>query len=297
MENKETLTRLLVGFIKTASIRLPDDVEARIRELAADEKDGVGKDLYGCMLENIELAKAYRRPICQDTGMLQFFVKVGTKFPLIDSVEDCIREASLRATESIPLRPNVVEPLGERNTGNNAGYGTPYIEWELEPNDDGLSVMFYAAGGGCSLPGRSKVLMPLEGVEGVKKFVYDTILDWGVNACPPLLVGIGLGTCAVTSAMLSKKAVLRRIGTHCENEKGARLERELQAELDTIGIAPLGFGGRHSVLAVHVECAGHHPATLGVGITTSCWATRRGGIVIDRDLNAHYTMHTVGEEV
>ena len=151
MENKETLTRLLVGFIKTASIRLPDDVEARIRELAADEKDGVGKDLYGCMLENIELAKAYRRPICQDTGMLQFFVKVGTKFPLIDSVEDCIREASLRATESIPLRPNVVEPLGERNTGNNAGYGTPYIEWELEPNGDGLSVMFYAAGGGCLL--------------------------------------------------------------------------------------------------------------------------------------------------
>ena len=137
--------------------------------------------------------------------------------------------------------------------------------------------------------------MPLEGVEGVKKFVYDTILDWGVNACPPLLVGIGLGTCAATSAMLSKKAILRPIGTVCDNEKGAKLEKELQKELDSIGIAPLGFGGKHSVLAVHVECAGHHPATLGVGITTGCWATRRGEIVVDKDLNVRYTMHTVKE--
>ena len=297
MENKQKLTNLLSEFINTVSIRLPDDVEKRIRELSSYEKEGLGKDMYGCILDNIALAKKYDRPLCQDTGVLQFFVKVGTKFPLIDCLEECIIEASSYATLNTPLRPNVVEPLGEHNTGNNVGYKAPYIEWEMEPNGDGLSIMLYMAGGGCSLPGRSKVLMPLEGVEGVKKFVYDTILDWGVNACPPLLVGVGLGTCAATSAMLSKKAILRKIGTHCDNEKGAKLEKELQEELDSIGIAPLGFGGKHSVLAVHVECAGHHPATLGVGITTGCWATRRGEVVIDKDLNARYTMHTVKEDV
>ena len=297
MENKQKLTDLISEFIKTVSIRLPDDVENRIRELAVCEKGGLGKDMYDCILENIGLAKKYGRPLCQDTGVLQFFIKVGTKFPLIDSVKECVIEASSYATLNTPLRPNVVEPLGEHNTGNNVGYEAPYIEWELEPGGEDLSIMLYMAGGGCSLPGRSKVLMPLEGVEGVKKFVYDTILEWGVNACPPLLLGVGLGTCAATSAMLSKKAILRKIGTHCSNEKGAKLEKELQQELDSIGIAPLGFGGKHSVLAVHVECAGHHPATLGVGITTGCWATRRGEIVIDKKLNARYTMHTAKEGV
>ena len=293
MDNKQKLKSILADFIKTVSIRLPDDVEKRIRELAAEEKDGLGKNMYDCILENLALAKKYDRPLCQDTGVLQFFIKVGTKFPLLDELEDCIIEASSFATLNTPLRPNVVEPLGEHNTGNNVGYKAPYIEWEIVPGSDELSVMLYMAGGGCSLPGRSKVLMPLEGVEGVKKFVYDTILDWGVNACPPLLVGIGLGTCAATSAMLSKKAILRPIGTVCDNEKGAKLEKELQEELDKIGIAPLGFGGKHSVLAVHVECAGHHPATLGVGITTGCWATRRGEVKIDKDLNFSYTMHTL----
>ena len=149
----------------------------------------------------------------------------------------------------------------------------------------------YMAGGGCSLPGRSKVLMPLEGVEGIKKFVYQTILDWGVNACPPLCIGIGLGTCAATSAMLSKKALLRPIGTRSSYPEVAKLEDEIQAGLDSLGIAPLGFGGSHTVLNVNIEAAAHHPATLGVGITTGCWATRRGEIIIHKDLSSEIISH------
>lgn len=291
MINKEKLTKIIEEFIATVAIYLPDDVEKRIGELAAEEEGGLGKDMYGCIMENVRLAKELKRPLCQDTGVLQFFVKVGTRFPLIDSVEECIIEASAAATANTPLRPNVVEPLGEHNTGTNIGYGAPYVEWELAPGEDGLSIGLYMAGGGCSLPGRSKVLMPLEGVEGVKKFVYQTVLDWGVNACPPLLIGVGLGTCAATSAMLSKKAILRPIGTSCANEACAKLEKELQAGLDSLGIAPLGFGGKHSVQAVHIECAGHHPATLGVGITTGCWATRRGYLNVDADLNSDIPTH------
>lgn len=291
MTDKEKLTSIIADFISKVAIYLPDDVEARLRELSAEEDKGLGRAMYDCILENIALAKKLKRPLCQDTGVLQFFVKVGTRFPLIDDLKDCIVEATAYATANTPLRPNVVEPLGEHNTGNNVGYGAPYIDIDLVPASDKLSLGLYMAGGGCSLPGRSKVLMPLEGVEGVKKFVYETILDWGVNACPPLLVGVGLGTCVATSAKLSKKAIMRPIGTVSENARCAALEKELQEGLDSLGIAPLGFGGKRSVQAVHVECAGHHPATLGVGITTGCWATRRGVIEISAELNSEIVTH------
>ena len=128
MEAKERLTGIISDFIATVAIRLPDDVEKRIKELAAEETEGLGKDMYGCILENIELAKKLNRPLCQDTGVLQFFVKVGTKNPCLDIIESAIIEGTAQSTKRTPLRPNVVEPLGEHNTGNNVGYHAPYIE-------------------------------------------------------------------------------------------------------------------------------------------------------------------------
>ena len=138
--------------------------------------------------------------------------------------------------------------------------------------------------------------MPLEGVKGIKDFVSQTILDWGVNACPPLFIGIGLGTCSATAALLSKKALLRPINSHSTYEKVAQLEKEIQEELDAMGIAPLGFGGKHSVLGVNIEATAHHPATLGVGITTGCWATRRGQLVFDKNLKFEIPTHDTGED-
>ena len=122
------------------------------------------------------------------------------------------------------------------------------------------------------------------------------MLEWGINACPPLILGIGLGTDASTSAALSKKALLRPVGTHSEYPEVKKLEIELRDELDEIGIAPLGFGGSYSVLGVNIECAAHHPATLGVGISTGCWATRRGHIVIHEDLSSKNLSHIVFPE-
>ena len=288
---RQKLVKILEDFTGMTGIYLPDDVEQRLRELAAEESIERAKTMYDCMLKDVSLAKELHRPLCQDTGVLQYFVEVGTEFPYMNELNSIIPEAATKATLGTPLRPNVVEPLGEHNTGNNVGYGAPYIEYELVPNSPDLRVRLYMAGGGCSLPGRSKVLMPLEGVEGVKKFVYQTILDWGVNACPPLCVGIGLGTCAATSAMLSKKALLRPIGTHSQYPSVAALEDEIRAGLDSLGIAPLGFGGSHSVLSVNIEAAAHHPATLGVGISTGCWATRRGDIIIHKDLSTEIISH------
>lgn len=288
---KQQLTETVADFTAMVGIYLPDDVEYRLKELAQTETIPGAKTMYGCITDDLALAKKLHRPLCQDTGVLQYFVEVGTKFPYMDDIKDVLYAAAASATLNTPLRPNVVEPLGEHNTGNNVGYGAPYIEYELMPGSADLRLKMYMAGGGCSLPGRSKVLMPLEGVEGVKKFVYQTVIDWGVNACPPLCIGVGLGTCAVTSAMLSKKALLRPIGTHNAYPEVAKLEDEMRRDLDSLGIAPLGFGGSRSVLSVNIECAGHHPATLGVGITTGCWATRRGEMVIHADLSSEIISH------
>ncbi len=288
---KNKFIQIVEDFTAMTGIYLPDDVEKRLRELAEEEKIENAKTMYDCMIEDLTLAKKLHRPLCQDTGVLQYFVEVGTEFPYQAEIRDVLVTAARNATLKTPLRPNVVEPLAEHNTGDNTGYGAPYIEYELVPGSSDLRLRMYMAGGGCSLPGRSKVLMPLEGVEGIKKYVYQTILDWGANACPPLCVGIGLGTCAPTSAMLSKKALLRPIGTRSQYPEVAKLEDEIQAGLDSLGIAPLGFGGTHTVLNVNIEAAAHHPATLGVGISTGCWATRRGEIIIHKDLSSEIISH------
>ncbi len=294
---KQKFIKTVEDFTAMTGIYLPDDVEARLREMSQQETIPNAKTMYDCMLEDVSLAKELHRPICQDTGVIQYFVEVGTEFPYQDQIESVLIEAARNATLKTPLRPNVVEPLGEHNTGDNTGYGAPYIEYELVPGSSDLRLRMYMAGGGCSLPGRSKVLMPLEGVDGIKKFVYQTILDWGVNACPPLCVGIGLGTCAATSAMLSKKALLRPIGTHSSYPEVAKLEDEIRDGLNSLGIAPLGFGGSQTVLGVNIEAAAHHPATLGVGISTGCWATRRGDIVIHKDLTSEIKSHIKSLEV
>ena len=288
---KEKLIGEISEFIGLVGTYLPDDVQEALERLAAEETEDRAKTMYRCILDDLEMAGELKRPLCQDTGVLQFFVEVGTEFPHMTQIRETLEAATAKATEEVPLRPNVVQPLGEHNTGNNVGYDAPYIEYELVPGSTDLRLRMYMAGGGCSLPGRSKVLMPLEGVEGIRKFILQTVVDWGVNACPPLCIGIGLGTCAATSAMLSKKALLRPIGTRSENEDAARLEEDLKNDLNALGIGPLGFGGSASVMSVNIETAGHHPATLGVGITTGCWATRRGEMIIREDLSTEILSH------
>ena len=290
-DSRRKLVESIAEFIGMVGIYLPDDVKEALERLAAAETEDRANTMYGCILEDLALAGELKRPLCQDTGVLQFFLDVGTEFPYAEELEAVLEEATAKATAEVPLRPNVVQPLGEHNTGNNVGYDAPYIEYDLVPGSSDLRLRMYMAGGGCSLPGRSKVLMPLEGVAGIRKFVLETIVDWGVNACPPLCIGIGLGTCAATSAMLSKKALLRPVGTSSEIPEVAKLEKQIADDLNALGIGPLGFGGSASVMNVNIEAAGHHPATLGVGITTGCWATRRGEMIIHKDLSTEILSH------
>ena len=148
------------------------------------------------------------------------------------------------------------------------------------------------AGGGCTLPGRAMVLMPGAGYEGVTRFVLDQMTSYGLNACPPLLVGVGVATSVETAALLSKKALLRPLGTHNANARAAEMERLLEDGINQIGLGPQGMGGKASVLGVHIENTARHPSAIGVGVSVGCWSHRRGHIAFDRELNAASDTHS-----
>ena len=256
MSKEEQVTQLtehMAKFIAHVAKKLPDDVIAKLEELRDKEDSPLSKTIYDTMFKNQELAVKLNRPSCQDTGVLQFWVKCGTKFPLIGELEALLKDAVVKAT---------------------------------------FEIYTYMAGGGCTLPGKAMVLMPGEGYEGVTKFVMDVMTTYGLNACPPLLVGVGVATSVETAALLSKKALMRPIGSHNDNERAAKMEALLEDGINAIGLGPQGMGGKYSVMGVNIENTARHPSAIGVAVNVGCWSHRRGHIVFDKDLNYKITTHT-----
>ena len=286
------MTDIMAAFVGFTGKKLPDDVIAKLEELRAQETDALPKVIYDTMFRNQELALKLDRPSCQDTGVIQFWIKCGTGFPLMGNLEALLKEAVVQATFATPLRHNSVETFDEYNTGKNVGKGTPTVWWDIVPDWDGCEIYTYMAGGGCTLPGHAMVLMPGEGYEGVTRFVLDRMTTYGLNACPPLLVGVGVATSVETAALLSKKALMRPIGSHNENERAAKMEKLLEDGINAIGIGPQGMGGKFSVLGVNIENTARHPSAIGVAVNVGCWSHRRGHIVFDKDLNYTVTTHT-----
>ncbi|NLZ67428.1 MAG: L(+)-tartrate dehydratase subunit alpha [Spirochaetales bacterium] len=290
-ESVEKMTEIMAKFVAYTGKVLPDDVWAKLTELKSKETSVLASSIYDTMFENQEKAKQLNRPSCQDTGVLQFFVKCGTKFPLMAEVDALLKEAVIRATVAAPLRHNSVETFDEYNTGKNVGKGTPSVFWEIDGENDTCIIDTYMAGGGCSLPGKAMVLMPGAGYEGVTKFVLDVMTSYGLNACPPLLVGVGVATSVETAALLSKKALMRPIGTHNENERAAKMEKLLEDGINSIGLGPQGMMGNMSVMGVNIENSARHPSTIGVAVNVGCWSHRKGHIEFDKDLNYVITSH------
>ena len=270
-EQVEQLTNYMAHFVAHIGKKLPDDIIAKLDELAEKEDSPLSKVIYQTMKRNQDLAVKLNRPSCQDTGVLQFWVKCGTKFPLIDDLEALLKEAVVRATVDAPLRHNSVETFDEYNTGKNVGKGTPTVFWDIVPNSDKCEIYAYMAGGGCTLPGKAMVLMPGAGYEGVTRFVLDVMTSYGLNACPPLLVGVGVATSV---------------------ERAASMEKLLEDGINEIGLGPQGMGGKYSVMGVHIENTARHPSTIGVAVNVGCWSHRRGHIIFDKDLNYTITTHS-----
>ena len=285
------ITQVLSKFTSYIGKRLPTDVTTKLGELRSKEVNFLAKEVFDSMRENQELADKLDRPSCQDTGVIQYFLQAGSNFPLLGELEDILLNATKGATKEGPLRHNAVETFEEKNTGTNTGSKIPWLDWEIIPGADYCIVDVYMAGGGCTLPGAAKVLMPGQGYEGVAEFVFDVITSRGVNACPPLLVGVGVSTSAETAARLSKKAILRPVTSSHPNENAAMMEELLTEGLNELGLGPQGLTGANSVMGVNIESSARHPSTIGVAVSTGCWAHRRGKIKINADMSYEVISH------
>ncbi len=288
----KVLTDMVADFVAYIGKKLPDDVVAKLEELGSQETDALPKVLYETMTKNQGLAVELNRPSCQDTGVLQFWLKCGTNFPYINELEGLLKEAVVQATFAAPLRHNSVETFDEYNTKKNVGKGTPTVWWDIVPNSDKCEIYAYMAGGGCTLPGKAMVLMPGAGYEGVTDFVLDQMTSYGLYACPPLLVGVGVGTSVETAALNSKKALMRPIGSHNDNANAAKMEKLLEDGINAIGLGPQGMGGKYSVMGVNIENTARHPSAIGVAVNVGCWSHRRGHIVVNPDLTVTCDTHS-----
>lgn len=294
MTNKEAvqaITDIMAKFTAVIGKRLPDDVIEKLKELRNQEENHLSKVVYDSMFDNLDKSIELDRPACQDTGVINYFIKAGSNFPFLAELKDILVEAVKIATVEAPLRHNAVQIFDEVNTGTNTGERAPFIHWEILDDSDEIEIEVYMAGGGCSLPGRAITLMPSAGYESVVQYVFDTMVDWGINACPPLLVGVGIAGSVENAALLSKKAILRPIGTSHPNPKGAEVEKLLEKGLNKLGLGPQGLSGNTTVMGVHVESGARHPSTISVAINVGCWAHRRGTIRLKSDLSYEIISH------
>ena len=270
---KETICKLY----KEAVIRLPSDVKKALENAYSKEKSDIGKLNLEAILENIEAADEMGIPMCQDTGLPIVFVRLGSIE--VENLYEGIRKGVKRATNTIPLRPNVVDPLTRINTGNNIGVGIPQIDIQLI-EEDHLELTVFPKGFGSENNNALKMGLPGDGIEGIKDFVLNTVIKAGGKPCPPIVVGVGIGGSSDLVMKLAKKALLREVGVLHPEERIAMLEKEILEQINATGIGPMGLGGNTTALDVKIEYADTHTAGLPVGVCIQCWADRHASSII-----------------
>ncbi|WP_179946712.1 fumarate hydratase [Desulforamulus ferrireducens] len=261
-----------------ANFKLEEDVIASFKRSCASEVSQSGKEILNLLVENANIAAAESLPMCQDTGVAVVFVEMGQDVHLINGdFTEAINEGVRRGYREGYLRKSMVgHPFERVNTGDN----TPaVIHLKLVPGDQ-IKITVAPKGGGSENMSALKMLKPAEGVEGVKKFVLDTIRNAGPNPCPPLIIGVGIGGTMEKCALLAKEALLRPVGQPHPLPDIAKLEQELLVSINRLGIGPSGLGGITTALAVHIEIFGSHIASLPVAVNINCHAARHKSVVI-----------------
>jgi fumarate hydratase subunit alpha len=278
------------NLIKQAVIYLPEDVKQALQKAYAEETSATAKTQLKAILCNIALAEEHQAPMCQDTGTLTFYIKAGARAKHLDKVEEALVNATRKATKEIPLRPNAVDPFTQKNSGDNTGRFTPQLHWEIVAGDS-LELTVMPKGGGSENVCATKMLLPSEGIIGLKKFVVDAVINAGAQPCPPTILGVAVGGGADVTLSLAKKALLKPLSEANVDPAIARLEQELLEAVNMTGIGPMGLGGKTTVLGVHVDYAHRHPASFPAAVAFNCWAARRASARITADGTVEYLTH------
>jgi L(+)-tartrate dehydratase alpha subunit len=270
-----------------AAIDIPADYRDGVRLARDREGNRLARFVLEQMLENWEIASADRRPMCADTGLPRYYVKLGNEAVVeggLVALERALRRATADATQAIPLRPNRVHPLTRADRNDNVGIHAPEVTYSVEPGGDWIDVTTVHKGG---LFGSDfRMLFPGDGLAGIKRFFVDTLIESGKRglACQPAIVGVGIGGAKDTCVRLGKEAAcLRTVGSRNPDPAAAALEAELTELGNYIGIGAMGFAGTSLVVATHVEVAFTHTGGMPVGIHQFCLSSRRATARIHPD--------------
>ncbi len=280
MITQQQVAEAVCDIYKQAAIILPEDIVNALRKAYENEKSEIARLNIKSILKNLELAEQNEIPMCQDTGLPIIFVKLGNVE--VENLEQGIIDGVKLATENVPLRTNVVDPLTRQNTGNNIGKGIPQINVELT-NEPILELTVFPKGFGSENNNKLAMLLPGEGVNGIKKFFKKTIMSAGGKPCPPTVIGVGIGGSSDMVMKLAKKALLRPIDEKNPDPRLAELEDDLVSIANDTGIGPMGLGGNTTVLGVNVELADTHTAGFPIGICIQCWAARHATCILTDD--------------
>jgi fumarate hydratase subunit alpha len=273
------ISKAVAELCRKANFELPADFVTALRIATAKEVSPRGLRTLQLLDQNQEVARAEQVPTCQDTGFVIVFAEVGTEAKVVGgSIEEAIQTGVGNGYHDNYLRASMVEdPLfGRKNTGNNTPAMTHY---EFIPGDH-IHITLVVKGGGSENSTKLYMLTPAQGAEGVKKAVVDAVKTAGPNACPPLVVCVGVGGTADKAMLIAKLASLREVGAPHPDERIAQFERELLEDVNATGVGPQGYGGRVTALAVHVETFPTHIASLPVAVNLQCHAVRRASAIV-----------------
>jgi fumarate hydratase subunit alpha len=256
-----------------AETELDEDVIKAIKKAYEEEENEIARSNLKTILENIDVAKKFRVPMCQDTGLPIVFVELGRELCLNFNLRKAIAEGVAIATERVPLRPNAVHPITRQSLRDiDAGVDVPQVDIDIVEGD-ALKLTVMPKGAGSENFSALRMMGPSQ-VEEIPKFIVEVVKNAGGKPCPPIFIGVGIGSTFDGAAKLAKKALLRDVTRMSE------FELKILNTVNSLGIGPMGLGGKTTALAVLVEVAHCHTASLPIAVNIQCWANRRASAVL-----------------
>ena len=270
------IVKAVAAMCVTANHELPDDVQAAFEAALAAEEAPAAKEIFRQLLENSALSRETNLPLCQDCGLAVFFVEVGEDVRVTgSSLRQAINDGMVKGYTDGYLRKSSCDPFTRKNTGDN---GPAVIHFDLVPGDK-LKIWMMAKGGGSENMSRVTMLAPAQGWKGIKEFVVNRVAEAGPNPCPPTIIGVGIGGNFELAAVNSKKVLLRKLDDRHPDPEIAKLEDELLAAINDLGIGPMGLGGKTTSLAVKIAVAPCHLASLPLAVNVQCHSARHKEVV------------------
>ena len=274
----DAITDVISKLCIEANINLNKDIKNAFIENEKKEENALAKNILNILIENSEIASENAKPICQDTGMAIVYMDIGMDVHFTGgNLTDAINKGVALGYTSGYLRKSVInDPIERKNTNDN----TPAIIHYNMVEGDKVKIVVAPKGFGSENMSRLKMFPPSAGIEGVKEFVYETVKMAGANACPPMIIGIGLGGTMEKCADIAKRALLREIGSSNPDPRLDKLEKELLENINKINIGPSGFGGKTTALCVHINMYATHISALPVCVCTGCHVTRHSEAIL-----------------